>query len=233
MSRGFLASFFAMLCVCFLATSAMALTVPDSECPCTEGPYIPNPNIDCHFQSHVCTRTDGAVTTVDPGKPDTATGQSLNCVNCGVSANCTSCPGTPPAPMLCSQALSVSYTETCSSTTTGGISGPSWIGLEAKLEVAIGHASARSVTDSVDCGSGSFPGCKQGSYSASLSVQTDIKVQITSSYTWVSTWVGSACGNATTGTVPCDGTVTSTASGSSYGSATCSSGAQTDCPAGP
>jgi hypothetical protein len=183
-----------------------------------------------------CERTDWSITSVSSGTSDTVTGASVSCQNC--VAGCPDPEPPPPPPQACSVTPGVSYTETVTATVASGISVGA-AGVESSLKASIGHANARTISTSVQCGTNALPACQKVSYAASLAIMKNVQTKMDHTYRWkVSTGH-----NSLKCTMPTDhigpfpevsyesaGMRTSTATGSSYGSAGCKTVSSSSCP---
>jgi hypothetical protein len=208
-----------------------AMTVVDTECPNDSNPNLIAP---CNTISYSCERIDSGIFTVNPGMFDIVEGTAHNCENCDLH-----CPETMPDPLLCTTSLSVSFQETVTVSLALGIS-VSTVLVEQAMEASIGHSGARSITRSATCGTASLSGCKMQSFATTLTITKNIQTKMDHMYKWrISIGHNPALcelPNDHPGPYPqifyeAAGTRTSTATGSSYGSAaTCTTINTADCP---
>jgi len=188
---------------------ALGLVVPDSECTCNYQYWTAPP---CHITADTCNRTDGGVTTTDPGDPDSVSGGSMCCDNTG--GPCCE----QNSPLTCSQELRVSYTEAVSVSVASGIEA-GIPGIQASLSSSIGHSTQREQSYALNCQVGPVSGCATAGVEAQMSITVGIETQMVHSYSWTVEWTG--CEDNSPTQWPCAQTRTSTASGSSWGSGSC------------
>lgn len=217
-------------CVAVVNSPALALNMPSGDCPCVAGPWFTTPG--CYVAQEICVRTDGAAVQTNAGTPTMVVGESHNCNNCGPNTKCADCQKNPPPPMNCVAPVNVSYTSTWTITGTGGISGD--IGpVKASFQLAVGKSWAWAYSVGLQCGSSTFPACKNGTYAAQLNVMTGAQYQVTSTYGLSILWKGT-CGTSTTpywDWWACSQTTTATASGDLIGQSNCAWMGYSPCPA--
>ncbi len=215
-----------VLLLCAMACPVYAVIVPPNKCP-GNGPTTISPS--CCSRSDECERQDSGIIAVSNGQPFTVLGSEHFCDNCVAD-----CPEVTPPPLACLGILEVSYAEEVSASVAvlGEVSGDvGALALKASLENSIGHSSQRSKTFSLQCGSNSIPACSKATYTIALGVLTGITKKVEHRYQWKVTTKHdkpALCSLPAehAGAFPLidyysGGTRESTATGSSYGTASC------------
>lgn len=199
--------------------SVFALTVPDDDCPANWGPEA-GP-AECSYV-HTCTRSDSGASITDPGTPDVTLGAELVCDNCDPG-----CPETEPPPLSCTEALTVTYTESLSASISSEIGVDA--GITATLGSTIGAEEGRQLSAEVTCGSGAFSPCKKGSYKSKMNVYLNVKAEITHTYSWVCTKVSGPASCNGEHTDPGGETKSTATANKGSNTATCAWGGYQDC----
>lgn len=163
-----------------VSSAAMAELVPLGECPCDppqsqDDPCKPYTVGGCQLARTWCDRCLGDPYVIDAGTPSTVIGETMWCRNCP-----TCCPNCIPHVLHCSEALSVSFSETTSFSISPGIGFEDQVKL--KLDAAFGHQNARSRTFTVTCGT-DIDKCWKVHLGASLDISKGVTLAIDATYT--------------------------------------------------
>jgi hypothetical protein len=171
---------FTIIIILLTGSTAVALTVPSSECPLPPIPVLTGPNCSVSFN---CMRTDLPAVLVNPGTRVEIGGNTISC------DNCAGCPQDPPPPMTCLDTLTVSHTEFRNYSISPKISVEASKTIKWELAGAIQWGSQTTFTPGITCGTSSFPPCSKAdpAYQAFMQVWTGRKATMSHDYNWQTT----------------------------------------------